>query len=163
MPEPSKLNKRVSMLGKLPKPLREKAVSFLMGKVVPFVGTASLKIEEMTEERVVVTAPNRRGNRNHIGSVHAAAMVLAAETASGFVVAMSVPEGGVPLIKSLKVDFVKRSQGAIRAVATLTDEQRQKIKREPKGEVLVETVATDGSGGSPIRCEMLWAWVPKKR
>ena len=34
---------------------------------------------------------------------------------------------------------------------------------EDKGDVLVDVVVTDESGESPIVCEMVWAWVPKKR
>jgi hypothetical protein len=69
----------------------------------------------------------------------------------------------MPLIKSLKLDYKKLAKGDMKAVATLTDEQRQKILTEPKGEVLVPVVITDATGNSPVEAEMLWAWVPKKR
>ena len=45
--------------------------------------------------------------QNHIGGVHAAAMVLVAENTTGLVVGMNVPDAGVPVVKTLKVDFVK--------------------------------------------------------
>jgi hypothetical protein len=32
-----------------------------------------------------------------------------------------------------------------------------------KGEVTVPVTITDESGGEPIQCEMVWAWVPKAR
>jgi acyl-coenzyme A thioesterase PaaI-like protein len=131
--------------------------------MVPFVGTADLVIEEMTESRVSVLLRNRRKVRNHIGGVHAAAMALAVETATGFVAGLNVPDSRVPLIKSLKVDYVKRTKGDLRAVASLTEEQRELIRSTEKGEVEVQVQATDESGAEPIRCVAVWAWVPRKR
>ena len=69
----------------------------------------------------------------------------------------------LPLIKSLKVEYLKRSQGDMVAVAHLRPEDIARIQSEPKGEVLVPVTVTDESGNEPIRCEMLWAWVPKQR
>lgn len=159
----NKLNRLVSTLGKLPGPAKRSALSMLLGRIVPFVGTAAMSIEEMSEQRVAVRIPNRRKNRNHIGQVHAAAMALAAETATGFVVGMNVPDSRLLLVKSMKVDFKKRSQGDMEAVATLTDEQLAAIRSTDKGEVLVEVHVTDATGKEPIQCEMTWAWIPKKR
>ena len=39
----------------------------------------------------------------------------------------------------------------------------ERLARCGVGDVLVAVVVTDESGESPIRCEMVWAWVPKKR
>lgn len=147
----------------LPPSLRATVVSGIFGRVVPFVGTSGLRYEELTPERVVVSIRNRRPVQNHIKGVHAAAMALLAETATGFAVGMNLPDDKLPLIKSLKVEYLKRTQGDMRAVATLTREQVELIRSTPKGEVLVPVIVTDESGAEPIRCEMLWAWVSKQR
>jgi acyl-coenzyme A thioesterase PaaI-like protein len=138
-------------------------LSWVIGRVVPFTGTAGLQYERMTKQEVIISCANRRKVRNHIGQIHAAAMVLLAETATGMVVGMNIPDDKIPLIKYLRTDFVRRSQGAMRAVATLTADQVQQILREEKGEVLVPVTITDESGEEPIKCEMCWAWIPKKR
>lgn len=158
-------NNLIRVIGKfdfLPPNLRSTVISRIFGRVVPLVGTAGLRYEELTPERVVVSIRNRRPVQNHINGVHAAAMALLAETATGFVVGMNLPDDKLPLIKSLKVDYLKRTKGDMRAVATLAPEQVQLIRSTPKGEVLVPVVVTDESGQEPIQCEMLWAWVPKK-
>ncbi|MFP5431268.1 MAG: DUF4442 domain-containing protein [Gammaproteobacteria bacterium] len=158
-------NNLIRVVGKfdfLPPNLRTTVISKIFGRVVPLVGTAGLRYEELTPERVVVSIRNRRPVQNHINGVHAAAMALLAETATGFVVGMNLPDDKLPLIKSLKVDYHKRTKGDMRAVATLSPEQVQLVRSTPKGEVLVPVVVTDESGQEPIRCEMLWAWVPKK-
>lgn len=151
----------VSKFEFLPPNLRSTVVSKVFGRVVPLVGTTGLRYEELTPERVVVSIRNRRPVQNHINGIHAAAMALLAETATGFAVGMNLPDDKLPLIKSLKVDYQKRSKGDMRAVATLTPEQVQLIRSTPKGEVLVPVVVTDESGQEPVQCEMVWAWVPK--
>lgn len=158
-------NNLMRVIGKfdfLPPNLRSTVISKIFGRVVPLVGTAGLRYEELTPERVVVSIRNRRPVQNHINGVHAAAMALLAETATGFIVGMNLPDDKLPLIKTLKVDYLKRTKGDMRAVATLTPEQVKLVRTTPKGEVLVPVVVTDESGQEPIRCEMLWAWVPKK-
>jgi acyl-coenzyme A thioesterase PaaI-like protein len=159
----NRLARTLSIFDKLPTPLRVRATSLFMGRMVPFVGTSHVRIEEMTPRRVVVSVPNHPSVRNHIKGIHAAAMTLAAETATGFVVGMNVPDDRLPLMKSLKVAFRRRLQGGLRVEAWLTEPQIDEIRREEKGEVLVSVRATDDSGQEPIECEMIWAWVPKKR
>jgi acyl-coenzyme A thioesterase PaaI-like protein len=150
-------------LEKLPHVLQAPLRSLVLGTAVPYIGTSSLGIDELTYDRCVVTVRNRRHVRNHIGGVHAACMALMAETASGFAVAMNVPAASVPVIKTLKVDFQKRAVGDMRAVAELTPAQVELIRGAPKGETAVKVVVTDGEGKQPVACEMVWAWVPKRR
>ena len=112
---------------------------------------------------MIVSLKNRRKVRNHIGQIHAAGMILLAETATGMVVGMNVPDDKVPLIKSMKTNFVKRSTGAMRAVAHLSAEQIEKIKTLEKGEVQVPVTVTDEVGVEPVLVEAIWAWIPKKK
>ncbi len=147
----------------LPEPFKTKAASFAFTNAVPFVSTAGCQFEKVTNEEVIVSIKNKRKARNHIGQIHAAAMALIAETASGFVFTMNLPGDKLNLIKSMKVNYLRRTKGDMRAVATITPEQVAKINSEPKGDVMIEVHVTDESGEEPISCEMLWAWVPKKR
>ena len=163
MSKPNRLAKSLAPLAHLPAPLRERAFSLVLGTAVPFVGTAGLRVEELTSERAVVTIANRRKVGNHIGGVHAAAMALLAETATGFVVGMSVPDDKIPVVKSMKIDFKRRAKGGLRAVATLTAEDRARISTEPKGDVAVKVVITDEDDREPVEAALVWAWVPKQR
>ncbi len=162
-PRPNQLSRQLARFSGLPAVLRPGLTSFLLGQVVPMVGTARLHFEEVSSQRVVVTIRNRRKVQNHIKGVHAAAMALLAETATGFCVGMNLPDDKLPLIKTLHVDYLKRAQGDMKAVAQLSPEQIRMILTEDKGEVTVPVSITDESGQSPIACQMVWAWVPKKR
>ncbi|QEL55358.1 DUF4442 domain-containing protein [Chromobacterium paludis] len=150
-------------VGRLPVGWRRLVLSMMFGKIVPFLSTAGLRFEKVGHDSLTVSIRNRKKVQNHIRGVHAAAMALLAETSTGFVVGMNMPDDKLMLLKSMKVNYIKRSQGDMRAVATLTPQQIQSMYEQDKGEVLVEVQVTDESGESPIVCEMLWAWIPKKR
>lgn len=157
------LSRMVAKASRLPPGLRSYVLSRLFGRVVPFLGTAGLRFDEVGPRRLAVSLRNRRKVQNHIRGVHAAAMALLAETASGFVMGMNVPDDKLMLLKSMKVDYLQRSQGDMRAVATLRPEQIDALHAQDKGHTVVEVVVTDASGAAPIACEMTWAWVPKQR
>ena len=161
MAQTNRLSKLVKTTSKFPKRIRNVLWSRAFGRVVPMVGTAKVQYLEMLPNKVVVQLANHKAMQNHIGQVHACAMALIAETATGFVTAMNVPDTAIVLIKSFKVDFKRPTKGAMTAVATLTAEQQQLMQSTDKGETLVAVSVTDESNEEPIQCEMLGAWVSK--
>lgn len=161
MTQTNRLSKLVKTTSKFPKRIRNALWSRAFGRVVPMVGTAKVQYLEMLPNKVVVQLANHKAMQNHIGQIHACAMALIAETATGFVTTMNVPDTAIVLIKSFKVDFKRPTKGAMTAVATLTVEQQQLMQSTDKGETLVAVSVTDESNEEPIQCEMLWAWVSK--
>jgi len=155
----NRLEKQVKKLSAYP----TWVLSWVIGRVVPFTGTARLSFEKMTKEEVMISIRNRRKVRNHIKQIHAAAMILLAETASGMVVGMNIPDDKIPLIKSMDTKFIKRSTGAMHAVANLNPEQILQIQTQEKGETLVPVQVFDETGVEPIIIEAIWAWIPKKK
>jgi acyl-coenzyme A thioesterase PaaI-like protein len=138
-------------------------LSLAIGRIVKFTGTASISYDLMSRGQVVVSMENRKKVRNHIGQIHAAAMMLLAETATGMVLGMNVPDDKIPLLKSMNTKFVRRSQGRMEASATLTPEQQTYITSLEKGDIIIPVTVTDESGEEPVICEVCWAWIPKKR
>lgn len=149
--------------------LPESAQSFVLTKafsrIVPYVGTTGIVYEEVTPNKLVVSLDNKKAVQNHIGSVHAVAVTLLAETATGFILGINLPSDRVLLVKSYEVNFYRPLQkGQVAAVATLSDEQRQYILDNPKGEMVIPCVIDDRGSSSdraPFTVEMTWAWVPK--
>jgi acyl-coenzyme A thioesterase PaaI-like protein len=139
------------------------ARNLVLRNAVPLTGTAGLDFRALTSERSEIFIANKRPVRNHIGGVHAAAMTLVAETATGMVVGMNVRDDCLPLCKGLRVRFRKRSTGGLTAVAELTPEQRDLMAANTKGDVNVAVTVTDEAGEQPIECEFVWAWVPKEK
>lgn len=163
MTKSNRLTKLVKATSRLPQGMRTALLSKTFGRVVPMVGSAKIRYQEVSASKVVVSMVNHKAMQNHIGQIHACAMALLAETATGFVTAMNVPDSAVVLIKSLKVDFKRPTKGAMTAVATLTREQQELMQSSEKGETLVQVIVTDESGEAPIQCEMLWAWIAKNQ
>jgi acyl-coenzyme A thioesterase PaaI-like protein len=137
--------------------------SSAVGRIVKFTGTAGISYDLMSRNKVIVSMKNRPKVRNHIGQIHAAAMMLLAETATGMVLGMNVPDDKIPLLKYMNTKFIRRSQGRMQAEAILNEEQQQHIMTTEKGDVVITVKVTDESGEEPVLCEVCWAWVPKRK
>jgi acyl-coenzyme A thioesterase PaaI-like protein len=162
-----KLNRLATSVRKmesyLPKAWHPVGYSFLFNNMVKLAGTSGLRVEKIGPQESAVYLENRRKVQNHIGGLHACSMALAAESATGLVVGYNVPDSHIPLIKSMNITFVRRCQGAVRATATLSDEDLRRIHQEDHGDVKVQVRVEDESGKEPIQAEMIWAWVSKER
>jgi len=159
---PNRMQRSLARLSEAPGPLQRWVRNLILRRAVPFTGTAKVEFVAMTPQRVEVRLANHRAVQNHIGGVHASAMNLLAETATGMVVGMNVRDDCLPLAKRLGMAFVKRATGGLTAVATLTPEQQQALRNSDKGEVTVQVVVTDETGIEPVQCEFVWAWVPAR-
>ncbi|GAC16103.1 DUF4442 domain-containing protein [Aliiglaciecola lipolytica] len=162
MPVNSPLRKFVDKVNQYPSWLSRFLMTRLFRHLVKLAGTAKVDIVHTDGKTVTFKIKNRRKVRNHIGTVHAASMALLAESATGFIVGINLPANKLPLIKNMNLNYVKRSQGDITAVASLTDEQITLMQQQDKGEVSVKVTITDGVGIVPLEAEMIWAWIPKK-
>jgi len=161
MTQSNRLSKLVNATSKFPQGIRTTLWSKAFGRIVPMVGTANIRYLEVDQQ--VVRIENQRNMQNHIKGVHAAAMALLAETATGFLTGLHVPDHRILLIKSLHVDYLKVAQGGLTATASLSSEQQTFIAEQEKGELLIPVTVIDDAGNEPIQCQMLWAWLPKRK
>jgi len=159
----SPLPAAIQKIERFPKFMRRRLLSFMIGKTVKYVGTSNVERLELTTHKSVFFLKNKPKVRNHIGGIHAAAMALVAETATGMLIGMNIPIDKIGVIKSLKVDYLKRVTGDLTAVASLNDEQIHLIKSTDKGDTEVKVSITDSKNIEPIEATMIWAWIPKKR
>tara|TARA_B110000503_G_C6995541_1_gene349254 strand:- start:32 stop:517 length:486 start_codon:yes stop_codon:yes gene_type:complete len=141
--------------------------SFLLTRMffskVNYAKTTGIKITKVSNQEVIVTLANTKKVQNHIGGIHAVAAALIAESATGIVFGLNVPDKCIPLLKSMTMRYQRRMQGALTAKATLTDRQISQINSDEKGDMLIPVLINDESEQPPIECEMVWAWVSKKR
>ena len=157
----SQIAKAVDQVERLPEFARTRVFNMLIGRVVPFVGTAGLKITKATSNEWIASLDNRRKVGNHLKQIHACAMILIGETIGVMIMAMNLPGDRIPLVKNIAADFVKRSTGKLTGVVNLTDEQIEFIQREPKGELELEVTVTDEADINPVLIRVTTAWVPK--
>ena len=148
----------------VPSPLQRPLVTKAVGEVIPFVDTAGCFIEAYTPHRVAVRLDNEHRVQNHLGGLHAAALALLAETASGLVVALNVPDGSSPLLRTMDVSFDRFARSAVQAEATLTSEEGTQVQSRPLGQVEVDvTLTAPDDETTLVSGSLKWAWVPKDR
>lgn len=159
----NKLNRAVKTIYKLPQFSHRFLLTRLFCGLVKYAGTSRVTLEKVTETEVELSLANIKRVQNHIGGIHAIAASLLAESATGIVFGMNVPDSHLPLLKSMTVNFNRRMQGALKAKASLTEAQVAEINSTEKGDLLVPVAITDESGQEPIEVMMNWAWTPKAR
>lgn len=148
----------------LPGRLRGPLVTRAVGSVIPFVETAGCFIEAYTPTRVAVRLDNREAVQNHLGGLHAAAMALLAETASGLVVALNVPPASAPLLRTMDVSFERFARHPVQAEARLSDADADRIQSRPIGRIDVEVTLTAPQDDTRLVDSTLeWAWLPEER
>jgi acyl-coenzyme A thioesterase PaaI-like protein len=142
-------------------PERSRLITEAIGETIPFVATAGVQIEAYTPGRVVVALPDREPVHNHVGTPHAAALALLAETATGLVVALNLQPTSVPLLRTMNVDFQRMARGRVTARASLDESEQSRLSDRPIGkidvpvEVCTEEVVAQGT--------LQWAWIPESR
>lgn len=153
----------LKQLENLPSEQKKQMLNAFIGNQVKFLATTDTIIEEMTVHKAVVSIANQSKVQNHIGTVHAAAMSLVAETATGMVLSMNIPDEKVQVAKSMFIKFIKPAKGNLVATATLTDEQIEIIRTIEKGEIQIPVQVIDEEGKEPLIAEIVWAWFPTKK
>lgn len=160
---PNRLSKMVKKINRAPHSIRPWLLTKLFCWQVNYANTTGIRIKAIESKRVEIDLANKKKVQNHIGGVHAVAAALLVESATGIVFGINLQSSKLPLLKSMKVDFNRRIQGALKAVATISDEQITQLQSTDKGDMIINVMVTDESNESPIECFMHWAWVSKKR
>ncbi len=158
----NKFSRYINKINKMPEKVRPFLLTKLFCSQVHFANTSKVNILSISKNEVVMKIKNRKKVQNHIGGVHALAAGLLAESASGIVFGINIPDTCLPLIKTIKLNYKKRMQGNLMAVATISDEDILILNSHDKGNLIVSVRITDESGEEPIECEMDWAWVTKR-
>ena len=159
----NKLLNVVSWINKRPAWIRSWLLTTVFNRTVKMAGTVGIEILRTDGQTVTLRLRNRSKAQNHIKGVHAAGMALLAESASGFIFGLHVPDNKLPLLKSMELDYVSRAKGDLQATASITAEQVANIESQEKGNVNVTVTIVDSENTQPVICKMQWAWITKKR
>ncbi|WP_286233841.1 DUF4442 domain-containing protein [Thalassotalea sediminis] len=159
----NKLAKIIDKINLMPTRIQRFLLTRVFCSKVKYAGTTGIEIVSWTDSKAVVQLKNKKKVQNHIGTIHAVAAAVLAESTTGIVFGMNVPDHCIPLLKSMKIDYQRRMQGKLTATAQLTQVQQEIICSTDKGEIFVNVEITDESNQQPIICAMEWAWVPKRK
>lgn len=92
----------------------------IFARTVPYSGSVKPRIRLLEPGHAEVEIPDIRANRQHLGSVHAIALMNVAEMASGLAMMAGLPDGVRGIVTSLAMTYHKKARGTIRAVSRVT-------------------------------------------
>ena len=124
----------------------------------PYFGTISPRFEELKPGFARVSMRKRRAVTNHIGTVHAIAMCNLAELAAGTLTEVSIPESMRWLPKGMQVEYVKKAETDVEAIATLPPVEEGAAREVPA------TVEVKDRDGNVVCRATITMWVsPRKK
>lgn len=91
--------------------------SLFFGWMVPYSGSVRPRIRTLEPGHAEVEIPDRRGNRQHLRSIHAIALMNVAEQASGLALLTGLPEGVRGIVTGISMQYFRKARGTIRAVS----------------------------------------------
>jgi acyl-coenzyme A thioesterase PaaI-like protein len=124
--------------------------SRLLGFLVPYTGSIRARVRALEAGYASVELRDRRGIRNHLGSVHAIALANLGEVASGLALLVGLPPAVRGILVGLSVEYVKKARGTLTAegraaippaVTEPADAEATAVIRDPGGQVVARVAA----------------------
>jgi acyl-coenzyme A thioesterase PaaI-like protein len=86
---------------------------------VPYSGSVGPRIRVLEPGHAEIEIPDHRSNRQHLGSIHAIALMNVAEQASGLAMLVGLPDNVRAIVTHISMQYLKKARGTIRAVSTV--------------------------------------------
>lgn len=131
----------------------------LVGRMAPYSGSIQPEILELRAGYAKVRMKDMPRLRNHLGSVHAIALMNLGEISTGTAVLMSLPEDARAIIVHLGMDYLKKARGPI--IAECVVELPEGLGTE-KQELELTADLTDASGDVVARAQARWLVGPAR-
>ena len=123
--------------------------SRMLGRMIPYTGGMGARVVHLERGHARVVLKERRAIRNHLGSVHAAALTNLGELASGLALMTALPPDvrGIPV--RLTTEFLKKARGVLTAESTASfprvtepmEHQGMAEIRDETGEIVARVTA----------------------
>ena len=138
------------------KPGGKRLFSILLGRMVPYTGSISPRVEELRDGYARVSMADRKGLRNHLRSIHAIAVMNLAEVTGGLALNYSLSADARAILTGLSIEYLKKARGRLTAEASIdlpSTNERQEYE--------YETVIRDAEGDDVARARARWLVGPK--
>ena len=121
---------------------------------VPILGAMGIRVVEVRPGHAAADLP-AEPNVNHFGVTYAGSLFSVAEMLGGVLCLATFDlegelAGCVPVVKESTIRFRRPALGVVRAVASLSDDEAARVRRDAlasgKGEFVLEATLTDAQG-----------------
>jgi uncharacterized protein (TIGR00369 family) len=138
-------------------PRGKRLFSVLLGRMVPYTGSISPRVEELREGYARVSMADRRRLRNHLRSIHAIAVMNLAEVTGGLALNYGLSADARAILTGLSIEYLKKARGRLTAEATI-----QLPRTNERSEHEFETIVRDETGDEVARARARWLVGPKE-
>jgi acyl-coenzyme A thioesterase PaaI-like protein len=128
--------------------------------MVPYTGSVSPRVEILEPGYARISITQRRRLEQHLGSIHAIALMNVAEFASGAAMTTALPAGYRGIVTKMSIEYFKKARG------TVTAESRPQLPNlTVEGEYDFTSEITDQKGDQVARAIVRWKLgpVPEKK
>jgi acyl-coenzyme A thioesterase PaaI-like protein len=130
-----------------------------IGWKAPYSGTIRPQVAELDPGRAVIRMADRRRVRNHLRSIHAAALMNLCELTGGLLSLVSIPPGARMIVTGFEIEFLKKARGWLTSTGTCAVPERT-----DHGDLVVAVSVRDEAGDEVCRAKVrtLVGPIPKK-
>jgi acyl-coenzyme A thioesterase PaaI-like protein len=145
----------IKLSEKVPARFRLKALAKALDLAIPFNMGLKMQIEKLSPAEVIVVSPEVRKRRNHVGSAHAAFLVLLSEYPAGLIVAQHYGfDKHRIILAELGIEYFKQGRGRLQSTAR-APEQFPELQ---DGETFLDMITEVKNTQSELvaRCRTRW-------
>ena len=124
--------------------------------MAPYSGSIGARVEELDAGRARVSLRDRRAVRNHLGSVHAVALLNLGELASGLAMLCGLPSHARAIVVDLRAEYRKKARG--RLIAECVCEPPRGDRDE---ELELQAIISDEDGNEVCVVRARWKVGPR--
>ena len=122
-----------------------------IGWLVPYSGSIRARVRELRPGYARLTLRERSGIRQHLGSVHAVALVNLGELASGLAMLSTLPPGSRAIVTQLSAEYFKKARGVLTAVGSVGS-----VRSVGSEDLIVQSEIRDAADEVVCRVSVHW-------
>lgn len=134
-----------------PLPGGKRVFSKLVGRMAPYTGTIDATVITLQRGFGQVELRDHKAVRNHLGSVHAIALMNLAEMASGVAMLYGLPSRTRGIITGLSIEYHKKARGTLTATAAF-----EPVATNQKQDLTLLVDITDTAGDVVAQATCVW-------